>query len=87
MSQTSGAGRLSTVIGRAYQDEPVKLMAVSDWGSAIEVRREGDRDSIGFRKEWVYRFEPVLFGQLVAAFKAGDRQGLIALWDTAERFR
>ena len=35
----------------AYGDEPIKLIPVSDWGNAIEVRREGDRDSIGFRKE------------------------------------
>jgi len=87
MSQTSGPGRFPTVVGRAYRDEPIKLMAVSDWGRAIEVRREGDRDSIGFRKEWLYRFEPKLFDQLVAAFKAGDYQGLIELWSTAERLR
>jgi hypothetical protein len=64
MILTNDAGLLSTILGRAYHDEPVKLMAVADWGNAIEVRREGDQSTIGFRKEWIYRFDSTLFAQL-----------------------
>jgi len=47
----------SVLAERACGNEPVKLVALSDWGSAIEVRREHDRDSIGFRKEALYQFD------------------------------
>jgi hypothetical protein len=89
MTLTNERGRLSTtstVIGRAFGDEPIKLMVLSDWGTAVEVRREGDRDSIGFRKEYVYRFEPILFQQLLEAFNAGNQQELVALWNKAQPF-
>jgi hypothetical protein len=74
------------VIGRAYGDELIKLVPISDWGHAVEVRREGDRDSIGFRKEAIYRFDAVLFDELCAAFNNRDHKALICLWNRAERY-
>lgn len=74
----------SCVIGRAYGDEPIKLIPLSDWGSAVEVRREGDHDSIGFRKEAIYRFDQELFESLRAAFDSKDRKNLMLLWNSAE---
>ena len=75
------------MIGRAYGDEPIKLIPVSDWGNAVEVRREGDHDSVGFRKEAIYRFEQGLFDKLRAAFDGDDRRTLARLWNSAERAR
>lgn len=77
-------GQKSCVIGRAYDDEPIKLIPISDWGSAVEVRREGDRDSIGFRKEAIYRFDQELFESLRTAFDSKDRKTLARLWNSAQ---
>jgi len=78
-------GQKTYVIGRAYGDEPIKLIPVADWGSAVEVRREGDRDSVGFRKEAIYRFDRDLFESLCSAFASKDRRTLARLWNRAER--
>jgi len=86
MAVRNETGQKSTVIGRAYGDEPIKLIPVSDWGSAIKVRREGDRDSVGFRKEAIYRFDQGLFDKLRAAFDGNDRRTLVRLWNSAEHF-
>jgi hypothetical protein len=79
-------GRNSLVIGRAFGDEPIVLIPISDWGAAIEVRREGDRDSIGFSKESVYRFDQDLFNGLRAAFGNSDRKTLLKLWNNAAHY-
>ena len=50
----------------------------------LKVRREGDRDSIGFRKEAIYRFDQGLFDSLRAAFDGKDRKTLMRLWNSAE---
>lgn len=86
IATTNELGRISTVIGRAYGDEPIKLVAISDWGAAVEVRREGDRDSIGFKKSAVYRFDQALFENLCAAFQSKDKGALASLWSHAEHF-
>jgi len=80
-------GQKSCVIGRAYGDKLIKLIPVSDWGSAVEVRREGDRDSVGFRKEAIYRFDQGLFDRLRAAFDGNDRKTLMRLWNSAQHDR
>jgi hypothetical protein len=82
--ETNEMGQTSCVIGRAYGGEPIKLIPVSDWGNAVEVRREGDRDSIGFRKDAIYRFDQGLFDSLRAAFEGKDRKTLMRLWSSAE---
>jgi len=87
IAERNEMGRKSCVIGRAFGDEPIKLIPVSDWGSAVEVRREGDRDSIGFRKEAIYRFDQGLFDGLRAAFDSKDRKTLMRLWGSAEHDR
>jgi hypothetical protein len=79
-----GWGQKSCVIGRAYGDEPIKLIAISDWGNAIEVKREGDTDSVGFRKEALFQFDQSLFDQLSAAFAEKDRTALMRLWGAAK---
>jgi hypothetical protein len=81
--ETNELGQM-LVIGRAFGDEPVKLLAISDWGSAFEVRREEDRDSIGFRKETIYRYDPELFEKLCAAFRVKDRKTVMRLWNDAK---
>ena len=87
IAETNERGQIACVIGRAYGDEPIKLIPVSDWGSAVEVRREGDRDSVGFRKEAIYRFDQALFDRLRKAFDGKDRTALMRLWNSAERAR
>jgi hypothetical protein len=72
------------MMGRAYGDEPIRLIAVSDWGSAIEVKREGDVDSVGFRKEALYPFDRALFEKLCEAFREKDRKALMQLWNAAK---
>jgi len=84
IAERNEIGQKSCLIGRAYGDEPIKLIPLSDWGSAVEVRRDGDRDSIGFRKEALYRFDQALFDRLRAAFDGNDRKALSRLWNTAE---
>jgi hypothetical protein len=91
MAVTNGEGRISpestTLIGRAFKDEPVKLMAIADWGVALEVRNEGGGGSIGFRKEWLYRFDAQLFSKPSAAYSWRDSKALRALWASAEPYR
>jgi len=43
IAERNEIGQKSCLIGRAYGDEPIKLIPLSDWGSAVEVRRDGDR--------------------------------------------
>jgi hypothetical protein len=52
----------------------------------VEVRREGDRDSIGFKKGSVYRFDQDLFDGLSAAFNSGDKKTLTRLWKSAPHY-
>lgn len=52
----------------------------------MEVRREGDRDSIGFKKGSVYRFDQELFYGLCAAFNSKDRKTLLRLWNSAVHY-
>jgi hypothetical protein len=61
------------------------VIPISDWGSAVEVRRESDRDrdSVGFRKEAIYRFDQALFDRLRSAFDSNDRRTLVRLWNSA----
>jgi hypothetical protein len=83
---TNEMGQMSVVIGRGYGDEPIRLIPLSDWGTAVEVRREGDRDSIGFKKGSVYRFDRELFDGLCAAFNSGDKKTLTRLWNSAQHY-
>jgi hypothetical protein len=78
--------QIPTLRPELRQYQPIKLVSISDWGRAVEVRREGDRDSVGFRKEALYRFEPGLFDKLRAAFHDDDRKSLMRLWNTAEHY-
>jgi hypothetical protein len=50
------------------------------------VRRESDRDSIGFRKEAVYRFDQDLFDRLPAPFDGNDRKTMMRLWNSAPHY-
>jgi hypothetical protein len=67
-------------------DEPIVLIPVSDWGAAVEARREGDHDSIGFKKSAVYRFDQALLDGLCAAFQSNDKKALVRLWNSAEHY-
>lgn len=87
MSLQNDTGRQTPVIGRAFGDEPVKLCVLSDRGAAVEVKAQGDQHSIGFRKEWVFRFDPLLFSKLSAAYSQRDSEALAALWASAEPYR
>jgi hypothetical protein len=51
---------------------------LSDWASALEVRREGDRDPIGTRKEAVYRYDLALYERL-RCVQGGGSKGVAAL--------
>jgi hypothetical protein len=87
MGLTNENGQNETVLGRAFRDRPIKLIALSDRGAAVEVKAEGDQHSIGFRKEWVFRFDPQLFSKLSAAYSQGDSEALSDLWASAEPYR
>ena len=50
----------------------------------IEVKREGDIDSVGFRKEALYQFDESLFEKLREAFTGKDRKALMRLWNAAK---
>jgi hypothetical protein len=58
---TNGRGRISTksttLNGLGFKMSQFKLMEISDWGVALEVRNEGSGGSIGSRKKWPYRFD------------------------------
>ena len=87
MSFTNEIGRNEIVLGRAFKDRPVKLIALQNRGAAVEVKAEGDQHSIGFRKEWVFRFDPQLFSKLSAAYSQRDSEALADLWANAEPYR
>jgi hypothetical protein len=76
------------VIVRAFGDEPVRLIAVSIHPDSIEVANPNDRaQSIGFRPDYVYKFEDGLFNQLKAAYQLKQTDKLTVLWGKAMPFR
>lgn len=87
MDLTNEIGQNEIVLGRAFKDRPVKLIIVSDRGAAVEVKARGDQHSIGFRREWVFRFDRQLFSKLSAAYSKQDSEALAALWASAEPYR
>jgi hypothetical protein len=51
------------------------------------VRREQDRETIGFRKDALYRFDQALLKKLRLTFEKKDRATLLGLWDDAKALR
>jgi len=88
MGVTNRVGQKRIVIGRAFGNEPIKLVALRDCGAAIEViaEHEPENKAIGFGKEWLYSFEPQVFAKLRSAYQAGNTDQLSRLWATAERY-
>lgn len=82
MSLTNEVGQTTKAIGRAFKGEPICLLVLEDRGAAALVAgaNERTRRPIGYRKEWLYRFEPELFGKLREAWERGDSDALTALW-------
>jgi hypothetical protein len=52
----------------------------------MQVRRE-ERDSTGFGKETIYRFDEALFDKLRSAFERKDHRALVRFWNRAEKYR
>jgi len=77
----------NTVLCRGYKDEPLKLVACSDWGKAVEVKTEArERGSIGFLKTHVYCFDAKLFIELRDAYVAHSQEEMEALWKKAQPY-
>lgn len=88
MRVTNGVGQKRLAIGRAFGNEPIKLVILRDRGAAIEVIGEDEAEdrAIGFRKDWLYSFKPGLFARLRSAYQAGDSGQLSELWATAKPY-
>lgn len=76
-------------LAKAYGDEPLKRVVVGTGSRLIYVAQaevaEADIDAgVGFPVDAVFDFDAMLFERLHAAFDSGDRQGLWALWQTAQ---
>lgn len=71
------------VIVRAFGDEPVRLRAINVHKGFVEVAGKDDTKSVGFRRDWVFRFDEGLYGRLREAFDKGDEKSLIRLWQQA----
>ncbi len=84
MTQAHLDEKTDFVIVRSFRNEPVKLRVLSVREDAVEVAGSDPSRSIGYPRRLVYRFDEELFDQLRAAFAAGDRQRLDALWRKAE---
>lgn len=87
MSRTVSAEVQNTnALVRAYQDEPVVLIARARVGEALELEVVESGNAVYFPADDVYRFSEDQFAALRAAFQSGDRERLAALWDKADRF-
>jgi hypothetical protein len=71
------------VMVRAFEDEPVKLVAVSTKGGTVEVGAEGSPVTIGFPKGYVYEYLPDLYKRLREAWDRRDSVVLKSLWKEA----
>ncbi len=75
-----------TAIIRAYGDEPVRLRVLGTRGRAIEVFNDDPNRSLCISSSFIYRDAAGLFEQLRGAYERGNREELIGLWRTAEKF-
>lgn len=82
MHLTNDVGRKTKVIGRAYAGEPICLFVLRDNGASALVVGENESKPrpIGYKKEWLYRFEPGLFRRLREAWERHDAEELTQLW-------
>lgn len=71
------------VMVRAFEDEPVKLVAVSTIGRIVEVGPPNSAITIGFPRSYVYEYAPDLYNELRAAWDRKDAGVLASLWKTA----
>jgi len=80
--------KMKPAIGRAYADEPIKLFVIRELDRSADVIAEDEVEPhpIGFRREWLYRFEPKVFADLRAAYQRRDAVELRRLWASAERY-
>jgi hypothetical protein len=77
----------TAVLCRGVGDEPLRLIACSDWGRAVEVKTEDEPGSIAFPKRSVFRFDPELFERLRKAYAARSREDLERLWASARPYQ
>jgi hypothetical protein len=78
----------TTVLVRGYGDEPGRLTAVAYHARKPYLTvygRDPDR-TVGWRLADAYAWDEALHGRLRAAFDAGDREALAALWAEARPF-
>ena len=78
---------MSDIIVRAFQNEPVKLKAVSYDDGRVEVAGVDEEKSINLPQEFVYSFQDDLFGNLREAYERGDERSLSHLWQQASPYR
>ena len=71
------------VMVRAFEDEPVRLVAVSTKGDTVEVAAEGSLVTIGFPMSYVYEYLPDLYRKLREAWDRRDSVVLKSLWKQA----
>jgi len=79
------------VLARAYGDKPLdRDVTSSNSRVAYVINRDARRaegtsnDGVGFPRAYVFRFDGQLFGELQAAWEAGDHDRLANLWNRAE---
>jgi hypothetical protein len=72
---------------RAYGDKPVRLLARTHLGGAVELEfeEEGGRP-IFFPADDVFQLDEHLFAELATAFDAGRREQLTKSWGKASPF-
>jgi hypothetical protein len=68
------------VIVRAFQDEPVKLVALGECDGYVEVAGAIGGATIRFPYAYVYQYDPDTYVSLRAAYENGDHVTLSSLW-------
>lgn len=73
------------VIVRAFEDEPVQLVAVSVKDDYVEVARDVRLPTLRFPRSYVYQYDSEAFARLKEAWDRKDSDILRTLWREASR--
>lgn len=85
MSRTIQRKVQNFAIARAYADEPIKVVARTHLGSAVELGFESRDGLVYFPAQDVFKFDKELFVNLTAAYDESDKEKLLKLWNEASR--
>lgn len=88
MRQTIASGKSPResieVMVKGFGDCPSHLGVVDANAEVVVVQSLTTDTTLGFRREWVFQWDEVLFSQLDEAYERSDSEALSDLWGRAE---